>query len=228
MKKLYLLACLLFPSAVFAAEHGETLLNVVNFQAQASREVSNDIINAVLTIEMTDNDPKKLAESVNEAMGRAIKVAQTYKSVKLKSGDYQTYPVYDKNKLIQWRARHELRVESANTEDVTTLIGKLQDSMQLSRMAFSVSPEARRKIENELITEAITAFKQRAMLISASFNAKTYKIKECNISSGESTFRPEMAVRSLSASMREASVSPAVEPGTSTLTINAAGSIIIE
>ncbi|TCV82970.1 SIMPL domain-containing protein [Sulfurirhabdus autotrophica] len=228
MKKLYVLACLLFSPALFAATPAETLFNVVNFQAQASREVSNDIVNAVLTIEMTDNDPKKLANSVNEAMGRALKIAQTYKSVKLRSGDYQTYPVYDKNKLIQWRARNELKLESTNTEDVTTLIGKLQDSMQLSRMTFSVSPEARRKIENELITEAITAFKQRAMLISTSFNAKTYKIKECNISSGESTFRPEMAVRSLSASMHEASVSPAVEPGTSTLTINAAGSIVIE
>jgi len=38
---------------------------------------------------------------------------------------------------------------------MSTLIGRLQSSMQLGSVAFTVSPEVRRQTENELLTEAV-------------------------------------------------------------------------
>lgn len=222
------LGLMLLSSTVYAHDPEPTLFNLVNFQTQASREVPNDTIIAILNVEMDDIDPGKLANNVNQIMRQALKVTTDFKSVKVKTGNYQTYPVYSKNKLTHWHIRQEMRLEGNQFDDVTNLIGKLQGQLQLARLTFSVSPEAQRKIEDNLITEAIASFKHRAELISNNLNAKSYKIKDMNVQTSEGAPRPEFAMRSLAISDSNGMAPPALESGTSRITVIAAGAIKLD
>ena len=84
---------LLFAPLLAAAQAPETLFNLVSLNAQAEREVANDLLTAVLAMEAEGADPAQLADGVNRAMQRALATAQGYRGVKVRSGNYQTMPV---------------------------------------------------------------------------------------------------------------------------------------
>jgi predicted secreted protein len=54
--------------------------------------------------------------------------------------------------------------------------------MQLGGIQFTVAPESRRSVENEVITEAIAAFKSRAEIAKAALGGRGYKLQNLNVS----------------------------------------------
>jgi len=220
-----LLALLLAPLTA-PAQAPETLFNLVSLNAQAEREVANDLLTATLFAEAEGADPAPLADSVNRTMQRALVAALGYKSVKTQSAGYQTIPVYDKNRVARWRVRQELRLESADVAAATELIGKLQGSLMVAGMSLSVSGETRRKAENSLIAEALGAFDDRARVVRDAMKAKGYRVKDLQISSGAASPRPVMMqARALSS---ESIVQPAVEPGSSRIIITVSGTLQLQ
>jgi len=224
MRKL-LLALFLAPLAA-AAQAPETLFNLVSLNAQAEREIANDLLTATLAAEAEGADPAPLADSVNRAMQRALATALGYKSVKTQSAGYQTIPLYDKNRVARWRVRQELRLESADVAAATELIGKLQASLIVTGMSLSVSGETRRKAENALIAEALAAFEDRARVVRDAMKAKGYRVKDLQISSGSASRLPVMMqAHALSA---ESVALPAVEPGSSRIVITVSGTLQLQ
>jgi predicted secreted protein len=196
--------------------------NVVSFQARASREVANDQLVAVLAVEMQGVDPAALGEAVNRRMSEALKVAAAFPTVKLRSGSYQTFPRYRENQRIDsWQVSQELRLESADFAAATKLIGKLQGSMVVRSMSVRLSSQARRAAEDELIAEALAAFRERADLVREAMKAQGYRIRSIDIGSeGQPPPQPMFAMRA------EAARAPvAVEAGVSQVTMTASGRI---
>ena len=210
-----------------AAEPASPRYNTVTLQADAQREVQNDLLNATLFVEVNDATPAGVSNAVNRSVNEALRVAKEYKGVRVRSGNNQTYPVYSKaNQLQGWRGRGEIRVESKDFEAASGLIGTLQSTMQLSGMQFTVAPESRRAVENELITEAIAAFKARAEIAKAALGGRGYKLQTLNVSSGRSQPpQPYMAMARAQAAQEVAP--PNLEAGISLVTVNANGSIEI-
>jgi predicted secreted protein len=209
-----------------AQERADTLFNLVNLSAQAEREVANDMLTAVLAAEAEGSDPAVLADTVNRTMRDALKVAQAFRAVKARSLSYQTLPVYDKSRIVRWRVRQELRLESQDFAQATELVGKLQASMQVASLSVGLSSEARKQAENSLIAEAIAAFHERAAIVREAQKAKGYRIKELQIGTGGVQPRYYAAPR---AAMASASMAPpAVEPGTSVLQVSASGTIQLQ
>jgi predicted secreted protein len=220
-----LLLSLLFVPVVAAAQAPETLFNLVTLNAQAEREVPNDLLSAVLAAEAEGADPVQLADGVNRTMKSALALAQGYRSVRPRSGGYQTFPVYDKNRVVRWRARQELRLESGDFTAVTELIGKLQASLVVTGMTLSVSPEARRTAENALIPEALAAFDERARVVRDAMKAKGYRVRDLQLSGSE----PARPVFAMARSMASQSVAqPAVEPGATRIVITVSGTVQLQ
>jgi len=132
-------------STASAQDRAETLFNLVSVSAQAEREVANDTLTAVMAVDSEGNDPVALADGANRAMREALKLAQAYRSVKARSLNYQTWPVYDKARIVRWRVRQELRLESREFAQATELIGKLQATLVVSSLAVGLSSEARKQ-----------------------------------------------------------------------------------
>ena len=222
--RILLTAALLLAQTTFAAAPALPY-NTVELQAEAQREVPNDTLNASLYVELNDASPVMLANALNKATNEALRVAKEYQSVKVRSGSNQTYPVYGKGSVLQnWRGRAEIRIESRDFESVTGLIAKLQANMQLGNLNFSVSPEARRQAENELIVEAIAAFKARAEIVRGALAGQGYKTQRLSINTGRSTPPPRLAIARMAQDASEVTA-PNVESGVSTITVTANGAI---
>jgi predicted secreted protein len=100
---------------------------------------------------------------------------------------------------------------------------KLQSSMQLGGVQFSISPAARAQREDELITEAIKAFQSRADAIRSAMGAKAYKTVHFSINHGMSPYRPMPLMRE--AKFSSAMSAPEFAGGDSRMTIQISGTI---
>jgi predicted secreted protein len=221
-----LMALLIFPPAA-GAQSPETLFNLVSLNAQAEREIPNDLLTAQLAAEAEGTDPAQLADAVNHTMRRALASALAYKSVKTQSAGYQTTPAYDKNRILRWRVRQELRLESADFAAATELIGKLQTNLVVAGLTLSVSGEARRKAENALIAEALAAFEERARVVRDAMKAKGYRVRDLQVSPGGAPPRPMFALGARAMSS-ESLAQPAVEPGSTRILITVSGTIQLQ
>lgn len=223
-------AALLLSLAVPAqAQAPEARFNQVELQAEASREVQNDLMTANLYAEASDPSAAKVADQLNRVTAEALKTAGAEKAVRARSGYSQTYPVNDRNgKVTGWRGRSEIRLESKDARAMAALIGRLQSSMQLSAVSFSVSPELRRQVENELINEAVAAFRARADIAAKAIGGRAFKIRRIGLSAGGGGPVPRpMLARGMAAQSAEVAA-PVFEAGTSVVNVVAAGTVEVE
>jgi len=159
-------------------------------------------------------------------MDTALKTAKTRAKVEVRSGSYRTYPVYNKEKIQRWRATQELRLESSDFAELGGLIGQLQEHLQVNSIMFSVSSTKRAAVEDELIAQALDAFKQRAELVRKQLTTRSYRIVDVSINTGGGQPVPIMM---RATTMEAASVAPpALEAGTSTVTVSVSGVVELQ
>ena len=58
----------------------------VDFATEVAREVANDQMTAVMSIEISDKDPGRLAQQLNQAVNDALRKAAAFSTVKTSSG----------------------------------------------------------------------------------------------------------------------------------------------
>ncbi len=212
-------------SATAHAQHPAPVADVVSLQAEASRDVENDQLVAVLAAEAQGANPAGLAEAVNRKMADALKTAKAVPAVRLRSGNYQTYPQRGKEGRIEgWQVAQELRLEASDVAAAAKLIGELQQSLNVRSMAMRLAPQTRRAAEDALIAEALSAFESRADVVRKALKAKGYSVREINIGTGGGGPRPmqyEFAAARAAAPV-------AVEPGVSQVTVTVNGSIQLQ
>ena len=109
---------------------------VVDLNADASRFAPNDLARATAFIELNDATPGALAKKVNAVIQSSLATAKPYSSVKVRSGNTSTYPVYGKNgrTIESWRMRSELLLESKDQAALSELLGKLQTQMAVGQL----------------------------------------------------------------------------------------------
>ncbi len=218
------LGALLLGAAAAAAE--DVPDRRVGFSVERSREVANDWVTAVLSVSHEDPKAAEVAARINRDMSWAMGLAKAKAAVRTRSGGYSTYPVHDPKRgdVRNWRGVQEIVLESGDVSAVTALVGELQERLQVQSLGFSVSPERRRKIEEELVSEALQAFQERAELVRKSFGAGGYRLVEVQVGSSGAApppVRPMMRTMAAQAEM----MPPAVEGGTSEISVSASGSI---
>jgi predicted secreted protein len=201
--------------------------NRVSFAVERTREVANDWITAVVGTSDEDSDAARLADRVNKRMNEALAIAKQAKGVEVKSGGYATQPVHDKDgKIARWAASQDLYLESSNVDAVSALVGKLQDKLLLRSIAFSVSPETRRKTEEVLIGDALNAFTERAKKVAAGLGARDYEIVSVSIQTPGGGGPIPMYARAEMAMDKVAA--PSFESGQSTLQVRVDATIELE
>ncbi|WP_312935652.1 SIMPL domain-containing protein [Pseudomonas sp.] len=210
----------------------EPRYNQVSLRAEVSKEVARDLMVVTLYTEAQDNDPGKLAKQITDAMNKAVQQARGVKDVKISQGSRNSYPVYDNKgqKINGWRERAELRLESADFPALSKLTGDLLQDLKMGGMDFSIAPATRKTSEDQLLKEAVDAFKARAQLATEALGGSGYKVVNLNLNSSGYP-RPylrsaPMAMKAMSAD--EAASAPDIEAGTSEVSMNADGLIEIQ
>jgi len=223
-----LVSALLVAAGASAAD--EVRFNQVELRAEASREVRNDLMSARLSVDANDPTPAGVTAALNRATAEAIITAAAFDRVKAQTGQTYTYPVYDQNqRLVGWRGRADVRVESQDFQALAQLAAKLQPTMQLGGIAFTVSPAQRRKVESELITEAVEAFRARALIAQRALGGSSYRIRRVALDTGGTPPpRPYATTRAAPAAASASAPPPVFEGGETRIEVTAIGLIEVE
>ena len=199
----------------------------IEFSAEASRTVNNDLFRAVVSAEASGATPGELARQVNAQIADALKLARAYASIKVQSAGTSTSPIYGKsNKIEAWRMRSELMLETADSAALSELLGRLQSTLAVSALTMQPAPETRRKVENEVTVDAIAAFKARADVVAGAMGKK-YRIKQMNIHTNSRGPQPLYRAANKSMLMEAAAPMP-VEGGESAINATVTGQIELE
>lgn len=211
-----LLSALVFLGAA-RADEADAVLDRVEFQTQAAREVDNDLTRVVLAVEKENADPARLADEINRAMDWALKTARAEAGVRSRSGAYHTFPVYDQQRIVRWRAAQELILESEQNTTLNGLVGRLQERLQVRSMTFGVSEQQRARIEQTLTQEALDNFRERAQAIAQRLGASGYDIVRLQLQ--DDAGMPPMPVQSMARMLKTEDAAVASEAGTSRLSV---------
>jgi predicted secreted protein len=220
LAQLALLPVLSFAAPAWAAPM------IVELTAEASRPAANDLVRATVSAEAAGTTPGELSKQVNGLIAEALKTARAYPAIKTQSGGTSTYPVYAKNgKIESWRMRSELTLESPDTAALSELLGKLQLSLGVSNLTLQPSAETRKKIEDQAVIDAITAFKARAKVVAEALG-KNYSIKQLTVNTSGRIVQP-MMYRAAKAMTAEAAPMP-MEAGESQVSATVSGQIELD
>ncbi len=210
-------------SITVLAHDDEPLFNLVNLQAQVERDIPNDQLTVTLAVEEEGKEAAKIADKVNQDMDWALQIATQHKDITSSTQSYSTYPVYDKRTVIGWRAIQQLELKSINITELSDLVGKLQERLQVKNMRFSPTREVQEQYENELIEEAMVSFKQRVDIVKKHMDQKNVRIVNLHVNTGGGHPQPIYAESRMMA--MESKSAPAVDAGTSNITVTVSGSV---
>ncbi|MBF7682690.1 SIMPL domain-containing protein [Acinetobacter sp. B5B] len=221
---------LMLAAPAFSAENTTINYNMVNLQAEASKEVNNDQMMAVMYIEKSHAQTNVLTNQINQAMNQATAIGQKYPEIKMETGQQSTYPIYDNDsqKLKEWRSRAEVRLKSTDFKAMSQIINQLQNTFQTESIQFNVSDQQRQLVENELMTTASQNFQKRAQLISQTWQKSKYRLVNLDLRGNEQSF---IQPRMLMASSKMMSASAPVQnfnAGDSKVTVTASGTIQLD
>ncbi|HYQ39072.1 MAG TPA: SIMPL domain-containing protein [Pseudomonas sp.] len=204
--------------------------NQISLRAEVSREVAHDRMQILLYSEAQQSDPAKLAAQTTETLNRAIERARAVKAVEVSLGSRQSFPVYDDKgrKVLAWRERAELRLESADFAALARLGSELQGELQMAGLHFSLSAANRQQHEDQLLKDAVAAFKARAQLVSQAMGASGYKLVRLDLNAGGGPRPPLRMAAMKSLAVADGAPLPQIEAGTSELTVNADGVIEVQ
>jgi predicted secreted protein len=216
-------------SSAFAQQNRmETPQNLVSLQAQGSLEVQQDwlTISMNTTRDGADAAPvqTQLKTALDAALLEAKKVAQPGQ-LDVRTGSFNMYPRYGRDgKINGWQGSTELILEGKDITRISTLAGKI-NTLTLGNVAFSLSREARARVEAEVTAQAIERFKAKAQDISKGFGFTGYTLREVSVNANDQGFvgRPRMMAMEAKAMSADAAVP--VEAGRSSVVVTVAGSV---
>lgn len=226
MRSLYLLPLLAGLSLGTPALAESLNYNQISLRAEVQQAVNNDTLTVTLFTEEQDTDPAKLAERITKKLNKGLETARANQQIKVASGNRYSQPVYNekREKIIAWRERGEIRIEGTDFAQVSAVTGELLGDLNLDSMQFSLSSASRSKTEDELIGQAIEAFKKRAKIATQGIGGNDYKIVQLNLNT--QYMQPRAYLRANKMAMAADSAgAPAVEGGEADVSVNADGVI---
>jgi predicted secreted protein len=224
MRNIWILL-VLFPAILFAHDEQALSYDRIHLTASATAPVDNDTIIAILNAQEEGEHAAELADQVNKRVRWGMESAKKNPQIKAQIQAYNTYPIYHENNITGWRVSQTLRLESQNMTQVSELLSDLQSKLNLQSISFRVSPKEKNAAENALISEALSAFNERAKLIANELGSTAFRMVDLNVSTSGSA-PPLFRGKSMRMEMMSADVAaPSLEAGESKLTVTANGEI---
>jgi len=227
MNKLHqLFVSLLLTTFSLAASATELNFNLYQLAAAAEEQVDNDIMKVTLTASHQAQSSTAVSNKVNQQMNAALKILASSPDINYQTGNYQTHPTYQRQKISGWQASQQLILKSSDVKKMTDLIGQLQSQLKLSSMKFEISKKVRKNVQDKLSVTALNQFKARAALIQQTMGADSYRVVNVDVNSGMQFMPQARVMMKSSMSMSADSMSvPAVSSGTSKINVRVSGQI---
>lgn len=222
-KSLILLILSIFSTPLLA--DSDLYYNLINLTAAASMEVSNDQVSSQFQITFSGNDTTKLSQQVNEKGAKALRIAKRYDAVKVQTSSYTTQPRYEEGKISAWQVSQQFSLRSEDFDQMSTLLGELQELGNIQSMQFSVSDARLESTRQTLMEQAIEKFRGQATLIQQQFDQPSYRLVSLSVNRGGYSPRPYMERAMMMSDNMSKSAPVSVEAGTNEVTVEVNGQI---
>lgn len=202
----------------------DQIFNQVDLQTNASQQVDNDQLVAVLLVQETGNNPATLANKVNMKMAQVIDKANKYKAIEHQTINYNSRPIYKNGTIKSWQVSQNIKLQSKDFEQLGKLVSKVNTLSTVQSMNFTVSDETVEQMQQVLTDRAIQKFRNKASRIAQQFDKKGYHLVRVNI--GNNYVQPPQRHMMRSAMAAESmDVAPALSAGTNKISVSISGTI---
>ena len=201
---------------------------VVSLNSSATLQVPNDWISVQFSTTREGTDAASVQAALKQALGAALaqarEVARPDGHVEVQGGGFSLQPRFNNKGLVNgWTGTTSLTVQGRDMATIAELAGRVQ-SMTVGSLDYSVSREAREKVEGEVAAQAIAHFRAKAADYAKAFGYASFAVREVNINfdNGQPPPRPFRAKAAMAPSLGEALP---VEAGSGNVTANVNGSV---
>jgi len=201
---------------------------VISLNSSATVQVPNDWIAVDFSTTKEGVDAGAVQAALKEALGAALaqarQVAKPDGHVEVQGGGFSLQPRFNNKGVVNgWTGTTSLVVQGRDMGTIAELAGRIQ-AMTVSNLDYSVSREAREKVEGDVAAQAIARFRAKAADYAKAFGYATFTVREANVNtdSGRPSPRP-FAMRDKL--MQSASDALPVEAGSGAVTANVNGSV---
>lgn len=200
--------------AAEAAGDGATLLHL---SEQAERPVARDRLRAVLRVEASEADAARLQAEINRRMAAAVARAKSVAGVTILTGGYAVYEQHAKDQPPLWHGSAGLTLTAQDAAPLLALAGELQQSgLLISALNYELTPEAARKAEDELTTQALDRLRQRAERVAGALGLAVLRLRDLRVGNASGA---QPAPR-LFAAAAGGAPAPLAEPGEATVAVS--------
>jgi predicted secreted protein len=201
---------------------------VVTLASSAQVQVPNDWIAVQFSTSKEGTDANAVQAALKEALGAALAqaraVARPDGHVEVQGGGFSLQPRFNSKGIVNgWTGTTSLVVQGRDMGTIAELAGKVQ-SMTVGSLDYSVSREAREKVEGELTAQAIARFRAKAADYAKAFGYGAFTIREVNVNVDNNQPPRPFAMRAKAMVAGDGAPLP-VEAGTGTVTANVNGSV---
>jgi predicted secreted protein len=201
---------------------------VISLNSSATVQVPNDWIAVQFTTTKEGTDANAVQTALKEALGAAMaqarQVARPDGHVEVQGAGFSLQPRLNaKGQVNGWTGTTSLTVQGRDMGTIAEFAGRVQ-AMAVGNLDYSVSREAREKVEGEVAAQAIARFRAKAADYAKAFGYGTFTVRDANVNidNGQPGPRPYLARAKAVASFSEAML---VEAGTGLVTANVNGSV---
>jgi predicted secreted protein len=201
---------------------------VVSLASSATVQVPNDWITVQFSTSKEGTDANAVQAALQDALGTALaqarQVAKPEGHVEVQGGGFSLQPRFNAKGIVNgWTGTTSLTVQGRDMGTIAELAGRVQ-SMTVGSLDYSVSREAREKVEGDVAAQAIARFRAKAGDYAKAFGFANFVVREANVNidNGQPAPRPFRAKLAMAPSMSEALP---VEAGSGSVTANVNGSV---
>lgn len=215
-----------------AAQTQPVPAGVLNLTTTATVEVTKDVLNVVFSTTREGSDAQAvqsgLKQALDAALAEARKVAKPGQ-VEVQTGNFSLYPRYaqpgpkgGQPVISGWQGSAELIVRGKDAAAIAQLTGRVQ-TMTIARVGYTLSREAREKVEADAVAQAIARWRAKAQQMSQQFGYAGYTVREVNVSTNEPGGGPVPVMAMARAKAMDAAESLPTEAGKGEVTATVSG-----
>ena len=166
---------------------------VLNLTTAASVEVAKDVLGVAFTVTREGNDAQAVQSGLKQALDAALIEARKIAKpglVEVQTGNFSLYPRYANPSkggqpvISGWQGTAELTVQGKDIAAIAQLSGRIQ-TMSIARVGYTLSREAREKVETEVTAQAIARWRAKAAAMAQQFGYSGYSVREVNVATND-------------------------------------------
>ncbi|CCG19047.1 conserved hypothetical exported protein [Taylorella asinigenitalis 14/45] len=168
-----------------------------NVSASVRKKVTADYVELILRKELSGKDLDSMTKEINKAMDEVIQKAKEFPDLEISTNNYNFWKEYSgrysssesfKPENIIWNVQGSVIVASSDHKKVEEFIKSIGTTMIPDNINFSLTPEARKKAESEILQQAADEFKAKADTVTKAFGFTSYTIGKVTMNKSEPAY----------------------------------------